>query len=274
MTLDDKFLKLRRIIEECGSLAVAFSGGVDSGFLLKTAHEVLGDRVLAVTADSVFIPRMEIQAAQDFCRQYGIRQKLVFIDVFGINGVKENPPDRCYHCKRGIFERLLAAAGEEGISVVAEGSNLDDDGDYRPGMRAIRELSVRSPLKEAGLNKAEIRELSRRMGLATWDKPSMACLASRIPYGEALSKEKLRAVEQAEQLLHDLGIRQCRVRCHGTLARIEVLPDDFKRVMNDEIREKLIGSFNEYGFSYVSMDLEGFRSGSMNETLSNKNSHA
>lgn len=274
MTIDEKFRKLREIITECDSLAVAFSGGVDSSFLLKCAHDVLGDRVLAVTADSVFIPSMEIQAAQDFCRQYGIRQKLVSIDVFGMNGVKENPPDRCYHCKRGIFERLLAAAREEGISVVAEGSNLDDDGDYRPGMRAIRELSVRSPLKEAGLNKAEIRELSKRIGLDTWDKPSMACLASRIPYGEALSKEKLRAVEQAEQLLHDLGIRQCRVRCHGTLARIEVLPEDFKRVMYDEIREKLIGSFKEYGFSYVSMDLEGFRSGSMNETLHNKNSHA
>ncbi len=274
MTIDEKFRKLREIITECGSLAVAFSGGVDSGFLLKCAHDVLGDRVLAVTADSMFIPRAEIQSARDFCQRCGIRQKLISIDVLGTAGVKENPPDRCYHCKRGIFECMLDAAAEEGISVVAEGSNLDDEGDYRPGMRAIRELSVRSPLKEAGLNKAEIRELSRRMGLDTWDKPSMACLASRVPYGEELSCEKLRRVEQAEELLHGLGIIQCRVRCHGTLARIEVLPEDFKRVMNDEIREKLIGSFKEYGFSYVSMDLEGFRSGSMNETLHNKNSHA
>ena len=274
MTRNEKHLKLREILREYGSLAVAFSGGVDSCFLLKTAHEVLGGSVLAVTADSVFIPRAEIQEAQEFCRRYGIRQKLVAIDVLGLECVKNNPPDRCYHCKRGIFERMIEAAAEEGICMIAEGSNLDDEGDYRPGMRAIRELSVRSPLKEVGLGKAEIRELSKRMGLDTWDKPSMACLASRVPYGDKLSKEKLYAVERAEQLLHDLGIRQCRVRCHGTLARIEVLPEDFKRVMNDEIREKLIGSFKEYGFSYVSMDLEGFRSGSMNETLNNKNSHA
>lgn len=274
MTIDDKLLKLRRIIEECGSLAVAFSGGVDSSFLLKTAHEVLGEKVLAITVDSVFIPRTEIESAINFCQQHGIPQRIVSIDVLDIAGVKENPPDRCYHCKRGIFERMLAAAAEEKIAVIAEGSNLDDEGDYRPGMRAIRELSVRSPLKEAGLNKAEIRELSKRMGLDTWDKPSMACLASRVPYGEKLSCEKLHRVELAEQLLHSFGLRQCRVRCHGTLARIEVPPDDYHLIMNADVRKKIVDSFKQYGFTYVSLDLEGFRSGSMNETLNSKNSHA
>lgn len=274
MTLNEKKLKLREILRVYGSLAVAFSGGVDSCFLLKTAHEVLGGRVLAVTADSVFIPRAEIQEAQEFCRRYGIRQKLVAIDVLGLECVKNNPPDRCYHCKRGIFEHMIEAAAEDGISMMAEGSNLDDEGDYRPGMRAIRELSIRSPLKEAGLGKAEIRELSKRMGLDTWDKPSMACLASRVPYGDKLSKEKLYAVERAEQLLHSFGIRQCRVRIHGSLARIELQPEDFKLIMTADNRNKIIAACKEFGFSYVSLDLEGFRSGSMNEILKSKNSHA
>ena len=267
MTLNEKNLKLREILREYGSLAVAFSGGVDSGFLLKTAHEVLGGSVLAVTADSVFIPREEIQEAQEFCRRYGIRQKLVAIDVLGLECVKNNPPDRCYHCKRGIFERMIEAAAEEGICMIAEGSNLDDEGDYRPGMRAIRELSIQSPLKEVGLGKAEIRELSKRMGLDTWDKPSMACLASRVPYGDELSKEKLYAVERAEQLLHSFGIRQCRVRIHGSLARIELQPQDFCLLLEETLRRELVNKLKSFGFRYVSLDLEGFRSGSMNETL-------
>ncbi len=274
MTLEEKFQRLRVIIADCGSLAVAFSGGVDSSFLLKTAQDILGDHVLAITADSVFIPREEIRAAQDFCQQYGIRQKLVPIDVLDDERVRSNPPDRCYHCKRGIFERMLSAAAEEAISTLAEGSNLDDEGDYRPGMRAIRELSVRSPLREAGLCKAEIRELSQRMGLITWDKPSMACLASRVPYGDALSAETLRAVEEAELLLHSIGLRQCRVRVHGMLARIEVLPEDFATIMDAKNRREIVEAFKQFGFSYVSLDLEGFRSGSMNEPLANKNSHA
>ena len=274
MTINEKHQKLQEIIAGCEKLAVAYSGGVDSSFLLKTAYDFLGDRVLALTADSVFIPRAEIQSAEGFCQRYGIRQKLIQIDVLSVIGVKDNPPDRCYLCKRGIFARLLEAAAKEGISVIAEGSNLDDEGDYRPGMRAIRELSVRSPLKEAGLNKTEIRELSRRIGLDTWDKPSMACLASRVPYGEELSCEKLRRVEQAEQLLHDLGIIQCRVRCHGSLARIEVPPEDFNRILDGSARQTIVDSFRQFGFSYVSLDIKGFRSGSMNETLHNKNSHA
>ena len=169
---------------------------------------------------------------------------------------------------------MLAAAAEEGIALIAEGSNLDDEGDYRPGMRAIRELSILSPLREAGLGKEEIRELSKRMGLSTWDKPSMACLASRVPYGDDLSCEKLRAVEHAEQLLHGFGLRQCRVRAHGSLARIEVLPEDFITVMDKTNRDEIIKAFKEFGFPYITLDLEGFRSGSINEVLDNKNSHA
>lgn len=274
MTLDDKFLRLQEIIADYKSLTVAFSGGVDSSFLLKTAQDVLGNRVLAITADSVLIPREELHAAQAFCQKYGIRQKLVYIDVLGIEKVRINPPDRCYYCKRRIFERMLDAGAEEGIFILAEGSNQDDEADYRPGMRAIRELSIRSPLREAKLCKAEIRELSKRMGLNIWNKPSMACLASRVPYGDALRSDKLRAVEQAELLLHSIGLRQCRVRVHGTLARIEVPPVDYPLIMNEKKRQEIVEAFKKYGFSYVSLDLEGFRSGSMNEMLADKNSHA
>lgn len=270
MMLQEKYEALLGFLRSCGSLAVAFSGGVDSSFLLKAAQEALGSKVLALTADSVFIPRSEVHEAIGFCESYGIRQKIIPIDVLAVEGVRDNPPDRCYLCKRGIFERMLAAAAEEGISAIAEGSNLDDEGDYRPGMRAIRELGVLSPLREAELTKADIRELSRRLGLETWDKPSYACLASRFVYGEVLNERKLQAVENAENLLHGFGLRQCRVRVHGTLARIELMPEDFAKIMDEHRRREIVERFKEYGFSYISLDLAGFRSGSMNETLDRK----
>ena len=264
---DEKYERLLSLLRSCGSIAVAFSGGVDSSFLLKAAQEALGSKTLALTADSVFIPRSEVREAVAFCKGYGIRQVILPIDVLDVAGVRDNPPDRCYHCKRGIFERMLAAAAEEGISVVAEGSNLDDEGDYRPGMRAIRELGVYSPLRDAGLTKADIRELSRRLGLKTWDKPSYACLASRFAYGETLDTARLHAVENAENVLHGYGLRQCRVRVHGTLARIELMPEDFTKIMDEERRHEIVKRFKEFGFSYISLDLAGFRSGSMNELL-------
>lgn len=267
MTTEDKNRYLQDTLRTYGTLAVAFSGGVDSCFLLKTAQLVLGERVLALTVDSVFVPRDELNETIAFCRDYGIRQILVQVDVLSIPEVVGNPPDRCYHCKRALFQRMKEIAHREGFRLLAEGSNTDDDSDYRPGRRAVAELEILCPLKDAGLNKAEIRELSRQLGLAGWNKPSQACLASRVPYEEALSEEKLGAIEQAEKLLHSLGFRQCRVRAHRTLARIEIPPDDFERILTEGTRNKVSDALINLGFAYVTLDLVGFRSGSMNEVL-------
>ena len=256
-------------LRELGSLAVAFSGGVDSTFLLEAAHQVLGDRVIAVTAVPAFVPRREQREAADFCRERGIRQIVVSPDRLRLDAAMQNPPDRCYLCKREIFRNILDVAHECGIAFVAEGSNVDDTGDYRPGMRAIRELGVLSPLLDAGLNKQEIRLLSRQLDLPTWAKPSFACLASRFVYGEAITDEKLRAVEQAEDLLLGLGFTQMRVRVHGPLARIELLPEDLPRLTAPDLRGKIVSALREYGFSYVTLDLQGYRTGSMNELLDN-----
>lgn len=267
MTTHDKLLRLQETIRGYGTLAVAFSGGVDSCFLLHVAHETLGERALALTVDSVFIPRDEILEAESFCRERGIRQQILRMDPLAIPGVAANPPDRCYLCKSTIFSLMRQEAERAGCAALADGSNADDVGDYRPGMRALRELGIRSPLMEAGLGKSEIRALSREMGLPCWDKPSAACLASRVAYGETLTVEKLRAVEKAEELLHTLGIRQCRVRVHGKTARIEVPPADFPSILPEENRRRIVSALKDCGFSYVSLDLEGFRSGSMNEIL-------
>ena len=266
-TLYEKQAKLKELLQSYGKLAVAFSGGVDSTFLLQTAHDVLGDRALAVTAAPVFVPPRELQEAKDFCRSRSIRQIVIPAEALNIDSVRHNPPDRCYHCKHEIFGNILRVAGENGISFVAEGSNTDDVGDYRPGMRAIRELGVKSPLLEAGLSKEDIRALSREMGLPTWDKPSFACLASRFVYGERITDERLAMVDRAEQLLMDLGFRQFRVRIHGDLARIELLPEDLETLIRQDLREKVYRSLKEYGFSYVTLDLAGYRTGSMNETI-------
>ncbi|MBO5543263.1 MAG: ATP-dependent sacrificial sulfur transferase LarE [Oscillospiraceae bacterium] len=266
-TLYEKQAKLKELLLSYGNLAVAFSGGVDSTFLLQTAHDVLGDRALAVTAAPVFVPPRELQEAKDFCRSRSIRQIVIPAEALNIDSVRHNPPDRCYHCKHEIFGNILRVAGENGISFVAEGSNTDDVGDYRPGMRAIRELGVKSPLLEAGLSKEDIRALSREMGLPTWDKPSFACLASRFVYGERITDERLSMVDRAEQLLMDLGFRQFRVRIHGDLARIELLPEDLEKLIRQDMRERVYRALKEYGFSYVTLDLAGYRTGSMNETI-------
>ena len=262
-----KLERLRERVRVIGSAVVAFSSGVDSTFLLRVAHEELGERVVAATIRSHTFPKRELDEAAAFCRAEGVRHKIIDSEELDIPGFAENPPDRCYHCKRELFSKLLAFARENGLAAVLEGSNLDDDGDYRPGRRAIRELGIVSPLHEAGLTKAEIRALSREMGLPTSNKPSFACLASRFPYGERITAAALERVEKAEQWLLDagLGLTQLRVRSHGNLARIEVPSDAIPRLAAHAA--EIAAAFKELGFAYITLDLRGYRTGSMNEVL-------
>ncbi len=270
MTLEEKYENLRRRLQELGSVAVAFSGGVDSTFLLKATQEALGENCIALTVHAGMVPGREIREAKDFCRQEGIRHLMCEIDELSIEGFAENPRNRCYLCKRALFSRMQEITAGEGFSCVAEGSNLDDLGDYRPGMQAIRELGVKSPLQDAQLTKDEIRALSRKWELPTWSKPSYACLASRFVYGERITREKLSMVERAEQFLIERGFQQMRVRMHGDLARIEVPEEEIVRLAEPGLREEIVNELSALGFSYVTLDLKGFRSGSMNEAFFRK----
>ena len=258
---------LESTLKELESALIAFSGGVDSSFLLLKALQALGrDRVLAVTAASPLYPPEEVSAACDLAARLGARHVVIETEELSQESFCVNPPDRCYHCKAELFDRLAAMAREHGLKHLLDGSNLNDADDYRPGTRAARELGVRSPLQEAGLSKDEIRLLSRRQELSTWDKPAAACLASRFPYGERLELDKLRQVEQGERFLRSLGLKkEVRLRRHGSVARIEVVLSELDPVLRN--RQAIVDRFKELGFHYVALDLEGFQSGSMNRVL-------
>lgn len=269
MTLEEKYRFLQEELRAMKSVAVAFSSGVDSTFLLAVAVDTLGkDHVMAVTASSCSFPERERKEAQEFCEKRGIRQVIVVSEELDIEGFRHNPKNRCYLCKHELFEKILAIAEENHLAAVVEGSNMDDNGDYRPGLRAVEELGIKSPLRAAKLTKQEIRELSKRLMLPTWDKQSFACLASRFVYGETISEERLGMVDQAEQLLLDMGFHQVRVRIHGegeaTMARIEVLPQEIPILTEDAKRERIYSYFKEIGFAYVTLDLGGYHMGSMN----------
>ena len=263
--LQEKKLKLDNYLKELGSVAVAFSSGVDSTFLLKTAHDVLGERAIAVTARSCSFPERELNEAIEFCKNEGIKHIIVDSEELSIEGFADNPKNRCYLCKHELFTEIGQVAKENGINYVVEGSNLDDNGDYRPGLVAVAELGVKSPLRYAGLTKANIRELSRKMGLPTWKKQSFACLSSRFVYGERITVEKLMMVDKAEQRLLDLGFYQVRVRIHGNIARIEIDPSEFEKIL--PYAAELDEYFRSLGFTYVTLDLGGYKMGSMNREL-------
>lgn len=260
-----KFTRLKNIIKELESAVVAFSGGVDSALVAKLCYDLLGERALAVTASSETYPSYELEAAKRVASEIGIPHLIIQTKELEIKGFSSNPPNRCYFCKSELFEKLKELAQQEGYKNVVDGANIDDAKDYRPGSQASQELGVRSPLKEAGLGKDDIRTISKELDLSTWDKPSYACMSSRFPYGEAITQEKLQIVSQAETLLREMGFKQLRVRHHGSIARIEVESEEIPLAIQK--RDEIAGKLKKIGYTYVTLDLQGYRTGSMNEVL-------
>ncbi|MDR3049539.1 MAG: ATP-dependent sacrificial sulfur transferase LarE [Elusimicrobiota bacterium] len=268
MDISQKEQKLREYISSCGNAAVAFSGGVDSTFLLKVSHDILGDKTIAITARSCSFPQRELNETIAFCKKEGVKHIIVDSEELDIEGFSRNPINRCYLCKSELFSKIQDIAVQNKIDNIFEGSNMDDNGDFRPGLKAIAEKGIKSPLRFAQLNKEEIRTLSKELGLSTWNKQSFACLSSRFPYGEEITPEKLSMIDKAEQFLLDMGIRQVRVRMHNNLARIETDESGFSLICALQNRKKVHDEFKKIGFTYITMDILGYRSGSMNETLS------
>ncbi|OPJ55228.1 ATP-dependent sacrificial sulfur transferase LarE [Alkalithermobacter paradoxus] len=268
MNLETKYENLKDIIRSLESVAVAFSGGVDSTFLSKVCRDVLGDNAIAVTATSSTYPEREFKQSIELAKQIGIKQIVIESEETEIEGFSKNPPNRCYYCKYELFSKVREVANDNNIKNVLDGSNFDDLKDYRPGSKAARELNVVSPLKEAKLTKEDIRILSKELNLPTWDKPAFACLSSRFPYGEEITPQKLTMLDKGENYLRDLGFKQFRIRHHGQIARIEVAPDERVKLFDISLLNDISKKLKELGFAYVTMDLEGYRTGSMNEVLS------
>jgi uncharacterized protein len=268
--LHQKLDELKSCLRSLESVTVAFSGGVDSTFLLKVAHDELKDKAIAVTARSTSFPERELNEAVQFAESNGITHIIFDSEELDIEDFRKNPVNRCYLCKKELFGKIKEIAQQHNSKFIAEGSNIDDNSDYRPGLAAVEELDVKSPLRIAKLSKDEIRLLSKEMNLPTWNKQSFACLSSRFVYGETISREKLKAVDLSEQLLLDMGFSQVRVRIHGNLARIEILPEEFPKLLNPVLRESIYSNLKGFGFTYISLDLLGYRTGSMNEALNKR----
>jgi uncharacterized protein len=266
----DKFDKLKTNLKGMGRAAIAFSGGVDSTFLLKAAHGVLKNDAVAITANSVFVSKRELEDAVKIVKLLSVRHIFIDLDILNIEGLRKNPENRCYICKKAVFEKICEIAQENNIKYVLDGSNVDDLGDYRPGMSALQELKIISPLRDAGMTKEDIRILSKELGLPTWNKPAFACLASRFPYGHEISQQKLDMVEQAEQFLSDLGFKQFRVRHHGDIARVEVEESERIRFFDALMLDRVHDELKNIGFKYVALDLKGYRMGSLNEGIPGK----
>ncbi|MDS1029776.1 ATP-dependent sacrificial sulfur transferase LarE [Bacillota bacterium LX-D] len=265
MTIKDKYTNLIADLKRMKKVVIAFSGGVDSTFLLKAAQEALGDKVKAVTILSPYIPQWEVAEAKDFAQKIGVAHTIIEVPI--IAEIRYNPQNRCYLCKKAVFQMIKELAQDEGYSYVIDGTNFDDLGDYRPGLKALQELNIKNPLFECKLTKEEIRSLSKELGLSTWDKPPYACLLTRLPYGDEVKADDLIKIEQAEKFMMSLGFRAVRIRCHRNLARIEVAKKDRKKLFDEDLLDQVAAKLKEQGFQYVTMDLEGYRVGSFNEVL-------